>query len=270
MKSSTQMTSAITIKYQNSYSPRFEELAVVLPEYITHPELRQMAQRVQQAMLQDSVVDCHAYDQELKSQGEIGRVKAILDHLITTPNADAAVLVLITNEPQPKILLTRRAAHLSSHAGEVSFAGGKHDAEDGNNVVTALREACEETALPPSKAQIIGQLPTQISKKGLEVRPIVALVEPPVTYVPELGEIARIFWGDFEKIITEPTCDYVLPYTMGGQTVHIKTPCWRVDGEVVWGLTGRILASLLEVGFDRQIEWYYQPVEEQSQSANSQ
>lgn len=269
MKPSTEMTSAIRMKHQNIHSPRFEELAVVLPEYITHPELRQMAQRVQQAMFQDGVVSCHTHNKTLEHEGEIGRVKAILDHLIKTPNSDAAVLVLITNEPQPKMLLTRRAAHLSSHAGEVSFAGGKHDEGDGNNVVTALREACEETALPPNKAQIVGQLPTQISKKGLEVRPIVALVEPPVTYVPELGEIARIFWGDFKKIITEPTCDYVLPYTMGGQTIHIKTPCWKIDGEVVWGLTGRILASLLEVGFDRQIEWYYQPVEEQSQLADN-
>ncbi len=48
---------------------------------------------------------------------------------------------------------------------------------------------------------------------------------------------------------------------MGGRSISIKTPCWRVDGEVVWGLTGRILANLLEVGFDREIDWYYDPVD---------
>lgn len=239
---------------QNAHSPRFEELAVVLPEQITQPTLKQMVQRVQQSMLQGSGTENNA------NQGEIGRVQALLEQLANTTNADAAVLVLITNEAQPKLLLTRRAAHLSSHAGEVSFAGGKHDKGDGNNVVTALREACEETALPPNKAQIVGQLPPQMSKKGLTVRPIVALVKPPITYVPELGEIARIFWGDFEKLITQPTCDYILPYSMGGETVQLKTPSWRVEGEVVWGLTGRILASLLEVGFDRHIDWYYEPL----------
>lgn len=281
MKSSIEMMSIANSSHQSPHSPRFEELAVVLPEHITQPSLRKMAHRIQEAMFQEGAVehrsDCkeasiadNIVDNNLVRKlqqegdqdfGEISRVKAILDYLVNTPNADAAVLVLITNEEHPQILFTRRAAHLSSHAGEVSFAGGKHDKGDGNNVVTALREACEETALPPNKAQIIGQLPTQISKKGLAVRPIIALVEPPVTYVPELGEIARIFWGDFEQLITQPTSDYILPYNMGGQTIQIKTPSWQVDGEVVWGLTGRILASLLEVSFDRHFDWYYEPVD---------
>ncbi|WP_296402589.1 CoA pyrophosphatase [Psychrobacter sp.] len=275
MKTSIETLSASKTTHQNTHSALFEELAVVLPQHISHPLLRQMAERVQQAMFEESIADVVSQTSgdddsaiyndnddhnNYESLSEIGQVKEILDHLLNTPNADAAVLVLITNEDQPKVLLTRRAAHLNSHAGEVSFAGGKHDVGDGNNVVTALREACEEVALPPSKAQIVGQLPPQTSKKGLAVRPIVALVEPPVTYVPELGEIDRIFWADFEKLLTAPTCDYVLPYKRSGQTVHIKTACWKVDGEVVWGLTGRILASLLQIGFDREVEWYYQQV----------
>ena len=282
MKPSNKMMSSSKPSRQTTHSPRFEELAVVLPEHIAQPSLRQMTQRIQQAMFQETgqahKPDTHRPDDSTAlntknkttdnqvnsfeaTKGEISRVQTILEQLVNTPIADAAVLVLITNEEQPKLLLTRRAAHLSSHAGEVSFAGGKHDAGDGNNVVTALREACEETALPPSKAQIVGQLPPQTSKKGLAVRPIIALVEPPITYVPELGEIARIFWGDFEKLITEPTSDYILPYKMGDQTIEIKTPSWKVDGEVVWGLTGRILANLFEVCFDREVDWYYQPVD---------
>lgn len=297
MKAANEMTSTSKSNRQTTHSPRFEELAVVLPEHIVQPCLKQMAQRIQESMFQKPVFQepawAHKSDKKTavntlenkaavnprvavnsKNKGthkvengfdvanaEISRVQTILEHLVNTPIADAAVLVLITNEEQPKLLLTRRAAHLNSHAGEVSFAGGKHDVGDGNNVVTALREACEETALPPSKAQIVGQLPPQTSKKGLAVRPIIALVEPPITYVPELGEIARIFWADFEKLITEPTSDYILPYNMDGKTINIKTPSWEVDGEVVWGLTGRILANLFEVCFDREVDWYYQPVE---------
>lgn len=240
---------------QNAHSPRFEELAVLLPEYIDHPLLKPLVQKLQDSMYQ-------AFDLGGEAElGEISQSQTILDLLLTTPIADASVLVVITNEPKPKLLLTRRAAHLNSHAGEVSFVGGKHDEGDGNNVVTALREACEESALPPNKAQIVGQLPTQTSKSGLSVRPIVALVNPPITYVPELGEIERIFWADLETIISEPTTDYVLAYEMGDNCYRIKTPSWIVDGEVVWGLTGRILASLLEIGYDREMDWYYLPAD---------
>ncbi|KRG32716.1 DNA mismatch repair protein MutT [Psychrobacter sp. P11F6] len=181
----------------------------------------------------------------------------MLDSLYQTPIADASVLVAITHERHPKLLLTRRAAHMNSHAGEVSCVGGKHDAGDGNNVVTALREACEETALPPNKVQLIGQLPIQTSKSGMSVRPIVALIAPDLLLVPELGEISRIFWADFETLLTQPTVEYAVEYAMQDKIATILTPSWQVDGETVWGLTGRVIASLLETGFDRQLEWYY-------------
>lgn len=291
-----------------SISPRFDELAVVLPEYVEQPTLKTLIRKVQGAMLSEqglsqshgdssqsasgqsassintpshstlsnrqAIADGKAVslnddteitnseDKQPLGEGDITRSKTILDKLISTDIADASVLVVITNEPHPKMLLTRRAAHLNSHAGEVSFVGGKHDNGDGNNVVTALREACEETALPPNKVKLVGQLPTQTSKKGLIVRPIIALVEPGITYVPELGEIGRIFWADFETLITAPTTDHILSYPIDGKMLKIKTPSWVVDEEVVWGLTGRIICTLLEVGFGRQLDWYYLPVED--------
>ncbi len=194
------------------------------------------------------------------------RSARILESLYQTPIADASVLVAITHERHPKLLLTRRAAHMNSHAGEVSCAGGKYEIGDGNNVITALREACEETALPPNKVQLLGQLPIQTSKSGMSVRPIVALIAPGLVLVPEMGEISRIFWADFEALLTQPTVEYAIEYTMQEETATILTPSWQVDGETVWGLTGRVIASLLETGFDRQLEWYYRIQNEQAQN----
>ena len=232
-------------------SARFDGFSVAVPEFIRYPTIRKLAERVQQETL-NAVTSPALYDGSNTS-----RSARILDSLYQTPIADASVLVAITHERHPKLLLTRRAAHMNSHAGEVSCVGGKHDAGDGNNVVTALREACEETALPPDKVQLLGQLPTQTSKSGMSVRPIVALIAPDLLLVPELGEISRIFWADFETLLTQPTVEYAVEYAMQDQTSTILTPSWQVDGETVWGLTGRVIASLLETGFDRQLEWYY-------------
>ena len=232
-------------------SARFDGFSVAVPEFIRYPTIRKLAERVQQETL-NAVTSPALYDGSNTS-----RSARILDSLYQTPIADASVLVAITHERHPKLLLTRRAAHMNSHAGEVSCVGGKHDAGDGNNVVTALREACEETALPPDKVQLLGQLPIQTSKSGMSVRPIVALIAPDLLLVPELGEISRIFWADFETLLTQPTVEYAVEYAMQDQTSTILTPSWQVDGETVWGLTGRVIASLLETGFDRQLEWYY-------------
>ena len=229
----------------------FNELSVAVPTFIRHPTLRQLAERVQHETL-NAVTSPAMYNSQNTSHSA-----RVLDSLYQTPIADASILVAITHERHPKLLLTRRAAHMNSHAGEVSCAGGKYEIGDGNNVITALREACEETALPPNKVQLLGQLPIQTSKSGMSVRPIVALIAPGLVLVPEMGEISRIFWADFETLLTQPTVEYSIQYTLQDQTETLLTPSWQVDGETVWGLTGRVIASLLETGFDRQLEWYY-------------
>lgn len=229
----------------------FNKFSVAVPSFIRHPTLRKLAERVQHETL-NALTSPAMYE-----SGSTSQSARILDSLYQTPIADASILVAITHERKPKILLTRRAAHMNSHAGEVSCAGGKHEIGDGNNVVTALREACEETALPPNKVQLLGQLPIQTSKSGMSVRPIVALIAPGLVLVPEVGEISRIFWADLESLVNQPTVEYAVEYKMQEQTATILTPSWQVDGETVWGLTGRVIANLLETGFDRQLEWYY-------------
>lgn len=232
-------------------SRRFDEFSVAVPNLIRHPTLRQLAERVQNETLNALKIP------PTSGFEHISQSARLLNRLYQTPIADASILVAITNERRPKLLLTRRAAHMNSHAGEVSCAGGKYEIGDGNNVITALREACEETSLPPNKVQLLGQLPTQTSKSGMSVRPIVALIAPDLVLVPDMGEISRIFWADFESLLTQPTVEYSVEYTMQDQTATILTPSWQVDGETVWGLTGRVIANLLETGFDRQLEWYY-------------
>ena len=214
-----------------SQSVRFDEMTVAVPDFIRYPTIRKLAERVQHETLK-AIASPALYDSHDHS-----RSARILNSLYQTPIADASILVAITHERHPKLLLTRRAAHMNSHAGEVSCAGGKHEVGDGNNVVTALREACEETALPPNKVQLLGQLPIQTSKSGMSVRPIVALIAPDLLLVPELGEISRIFWADFETLLTQPTVEYSIEYTLQDQAATLLTPSWQVDGETVWGLT---------------------------------
>lgn len=180
----------------------------------------------------------------------------------------ACVLVVITDEPNPRLLLTRRSNQLSSHAGEVSFVGGRRDDADTSSAEVALREASEEVGLHQSEVQLLGYLPMQISKKGLLVRPVVACVGVEVVdkLTPNADEIARLFWLPLHVLRNSPVNHIFKRASSDGankppQALH--TPAWVHDcdndgtPEVVWGLTGRILASLMEIGFDIKHEWYY-------------
>jgi 8-oxo-dGTP pyrophosphatase MutT (NUDIX family) len=108
--------------------------------------------------------------------------------------ADAAVLLAMTDEDDPRILLSKRADTLKNHAGEVSLPGGKRDLSDTSNIAVALREAWEETALDPFSVRLIGELPTQTARSGISVKPIVGIIPMDTELVAQPDEIDKLFF----------------------------------------------------------------------------
>lgn len=163
-----------------------------------------------------------------------------------------AVLIALTDAPRPQVLYSVRAAHLREHAGEVAFAGGRREADDANNAATALREAHEEVGIAPTAVRVLGELPLAFGKRGRAVKPVVGVVAADTGLRLQAEEIARVFWADLPTLIGQPTVPYAYPY---GKQVYVS-PSFIIAGETVWGLTARITASLLAIGFDRDVAWY--------------
>jgi len=100
---------------------------------------------------------------------------------VVPDETNAAVLVPLCNvDGVPGVLLELRGSELRSHAGEVSFPGGRVDQEDASFLDTALRETQEEVGLHPAQISILGQLsPAEPSLKGIRVWPYIGFVYPP-------------------------------------------------------------------------------------------
>jgi len=106
----------------------------------------------------------------------------------------AAVLVPLVERPEGvTVLFTRRTDHLSSHAGQISFPGGRAEEGDSSPIETALRETEEEIGLGRRHIEIIGVLPDYTTVSAYRVTPIVALVQPPFELRPDPGEVAEAF-----------------------------------------------------------------------------
>ncbi len=106
----------------------------------------------------------------------------------------ASVLVpIVDREPALTMLLTRRAAHLKDHSGQVSFPGGRAAAGDLSPEATALRETREEIGLDSARVELLGRLPDYHTRTGFLVTPVVGVVAPPFELRPDANEVDEIF-----------------------------------------------------------------------------
>jgi len=97
--------------------------------------------------------------------------------LLPPGRVPAAVLVpLVEREAGLTVLLTQRAATLKDHAGQISFPGGRIEAEDSDPWHAALREAHEEIGLSANCVEFAGYLPDHVVVSGFRVTPVVGFV----------------------------------------------------------------------------------------------
>ncbi len=105
----------------------------------------------------------------------------------------AAVLIPIVERECPTVLLTQRTHHLSNHAGQIAFPGGKVDDTDADAIMAALREAEEEVGLAADFIQVLGTLPLYTTGSAFNITPVVALITPGFKLEPNTGEVADVF-----------------------------------------------------------------------------
>ncbi|MCF7980548.1 MAG: CoA pyrophosphatase [Pseudomonadales bacterium] len=108
-------------------------------------------------------------------------------------NKAAAVLIPIFDRPNgPELLLTRRADHLRSHAGQISFPGGRLEGAAETHIEAALREAQEEIGLPSDQVEVVGRLGDYYTISGFCVTPVIGLIQAPVKLTADPSEVAEI------------------------------------------------------------------------------
>lgn len=163
----------------------------------------------------------------------------------------AAVLVPLVDHPGGMtVLLTRRTQHLAHHPGQISFPGGRLDPEDGGDpVVCALRETTEEVGLESDRIRVLGRLDRYVTGTGFLITPVVGLVRPPFTVIPDPFEVADVFEVPLAFIL-DPANHQLHARVVGGRERSFWALSW---GEfLIWGATAGMLVNLSEVLTDGQ------------------
>ncbi len=157
---------------------------------------------------------------------------------------NSAVLIPLLRIGQDiQIILTQRSNNLPSHAGQISFPGGKVDTKDQSPVETAYREASEEIGLSRDEIEHLGYLDITTTGTNFMILPVVASISN--NFVPKLNN------DEVESLIH-------LPLNYIADVNNLKTMNKVINGEdrtffvyeydnyFIWGATARLLKALSE------------------------
>lgn len=158
----------------------------------------------------------------------------------------AVLLPLVQRQGEIRLILTKRAAALKHHPGQISFPGGKIETSDASPVQAALREAQEEIGLHPDLAMPLGELPAHQTISDFRVQPFVAQVDPAFLPQPDHNEVAEVF-------------EVPLAHVLNPANFRVEGRLWRnkmryyyvvpYGPYYIWGATARMLrlfAAMME------------------------
>ena len=169
-----------------------------------------------------------------------------LPELRAKAEVEAAVLIAITDRPEPGVILTVRREHLRTHAGQIAFPGGRIDLGE-DAVAAALREAHEEVLLPPDAVEVVGAIESYRTVTGYVVTPVLGVIPPNVALQPHEHEVADWFEAPLGFIL-DPVNQRRVSALFAGQTRHYYEIMW--DDRRIWGATAAMIVNL-----SRRLQW---------------
>lgn len=152
----------------------------------------------------------------------------------------AAVLIAVTDRPEPGVLLTHRPETMASHPGQVAFPGGKLEPGE-DAIAAALREAHEELAIDPAKVRIVGATDSFVTGSGFQLTPVLGLVPPDLSIVPDPREVASWFEAPLRFVLDRSNHVRKVGLFRGHERAYTEIE-WQ--GHRIWGITASILSNL--------------------------
>jgi len=179
--------------------------------------------------------------------------RALVDEapVLPRPELDAGLLlaavaaVVGPGHPLEVLLIRRATSETDPWSAHMAFPGGKVQTSDESMLVTAARETLEEVGVDLlESAEYLGGLPiVDVARQGraLQIHPFVFALKHSVEFRAN-HEVDEIVWVALDSLL-DGSRETTVVHEREGQ--RFRFPAWDVNGQAVWGITYRMLRSLL-------------------------
>ncbi|MGP4081327.1 NUDIX hydrolase [Pseudalkalibacillus sp. R45] len=179
-------------------------------------------------------------------------------------NHYAILLPLIQKEDGLHLLFEVRSLNMRRQPGEICFPGGRVDAQDEHPQDAAVREAKEELGITDEEITDVSPFDYMLSPFGMMVNTYVGFIncsdadiEPNPAEVEEVFTVPLSFFKNtppkihYVNFEVKPEDGFPFHLIANGedyqwQTRKIEEYFYVYEGQVIWGLTARILHAFVE------------------------
>lgn len=171
----------------------------------------------------------------------VGNDVSIRQYFPATPTAAAVLVPIVEHHDGLTVLLTQRASQMRTHAGQISFPGGRIETSDDGPLQAALREAEEEIGLPRDHVEVVGYLDAHLVLTGFWITPVVGFVRPGFGLQLDAREVQSVFEVPLLYILD--SANHRSRERRIGE-VAVQVYDIPFEGRNIWGATAGMLVAL--------------------------
>lgn len=172
-----------------------------------------------------------------------GRSLSIPEHDLGRVKQSAVLMLLFQQDSHLYICLTQRPSTLKHHPGQISFPGGKVEADDASAEIAALREAREEIGIDPTSVEILGKLSDlYVEVSRFSIQPFLAWTDQVPAFNLSCEEVEELILLPLDELIAHETIAETEMQTVTGK---LLVKGYLFQEKFIWGATAMILAELI-------------------------
>ncbi len=186
-----------------------------------------------------------AWDAQQRMAPPLRTAKPLIPH---TVRQSAVCTLLYYRNNQLHTLLIKRTEDGKTHSGQISFPGGKMDAQDYSLTFCALRECEEEIGLSKNNILVLGSLSQlYIPPSNFIVTPVLSYAEQVEQLTPSIDEVAEIIEVPLDELFDDANKTTYTVRRSDDHTRIMETPAYQFRGHIIWGATAMMLAEFEEI-----------------------